>query len=447
MTHEEFRQILAHLRNATRDTEWEGHLYAVGGCCRDELMGLPIKDIDLVVDLPDGGIRFATWLKEKGLVRGKVVSYPGFGTAMLHLKAFPDDELEFVHTRKESYPDIRSRNPVTRHGTIQEDCLRRDLTINALYKRVSDGQLLDVCGTSVQDIGDHMIRTPNDPLVTYQDDPLRILRTVRFASRYGWDIEPGTFAGMVERVPRLEIITKERIATEFTQMLCGPDPVRAMRLLRETGAMHFVVPELESIYHLRGNLYIRSTAWDHSLAMLGRIQSPGEGIRLASLLHGLDAKVAGVALQRLRYSGDIVREVMFLIENHLCLWQAGPNAENLPDRDLRMIQDMCGTNELFMRLMELIDAYNKTLATGHDLPEQVNAVTIRTKAMIEAGTALFGYVSPLNGIDIMRLIGLPPGPGVREYLDYIRTLSYEDPIRPREEWEALVTTYKPAHTD
>ena len=164
---------------------------------------------------------------------------------MLHLKAFPEVELEFVQTRKEKYIDHTCRNPETAFGTIEEDCMRRDLTINALYTNVSTGEIVDITGKGVEDLKGHIIRTPNTPDVIYDDDPLRILRCIRFASRYGWEIEKETYDGMKRNVHRLAIITKERVKDELDKMLTCRHPVMAMELLRQTGVMHYVIPELE----------------------------------------------------------------------------------------------------------------------------------------------------------------------------------------------------------
>lgn len=269
MKRELYIQIKEFLREVIRGTEFEGRVMTVGGCVRDDLMGLEIKDIDLCVSLPSGGIRFAEWLKEKGLTTKGVIVYPNYGTAMLHLKAFPDVELEFVQTRKEKYIDHSCRNPQTAFGTIEDDFLRRDLTINALYCNVSMDEIIDITGNGVNDIRDHIIRTPADPDLTYDDDPLRILRCIRFASRYGWDIEAETMAGMKRNAFRLEIISKERIHDEFCKMLTCKYPVMAMELLSETGAMHYVIPELEETYDMTQNEYHFGTVWEHTLAMLG----------------------------------------------------------------------------------------------------------------------------------------------------------------------------------
>ena len=232
MKKERYIQIKQFLRTLIKGTEWEGHVFTVGGCVRDELMGSEIKDIDLCVSLPSGGVRFAQWLRDNRHTLKGVTVYPTYGTAMLRLKAFPDVELEFVQTRKEKYIDHSCRNPETAFGTIEDDCMRRDLTINALYSNVSTDGIMDITGKGVDDIRDHIIRTPNEPDVIYDDDPLRILRCIRFASRYGWEIESETYEGMVRNIHRLAIITKERVKDELDKMLTCQHPVMAMELLR-----------------------------------------------------------------------------------------------------------------------------------------------------------------------------------------------------------------------
>ena len=216
---ERYIQIKDFLKGLIVGTEWEGHVFTVGGCVRNEIMGLEIKDIDMCVSLQGGGIRFAEWLRDNGYATKGVAVYPNYGTAMLHLNEFPEVELEFVQTRKEKYIDHSCRNPETAFGSIEDDCMRRDLTINALYANISTGEIVDITGKGVNDIKNHIIRTPNDSDIIYDDDPLRILRCIRFASRYGWDIETETYEGMVRNVSRLEIITKERVQDEFCKML------------------------------------------------------------------------------------------------------------------------------------------------------------------------------------------------------------------------------------
>lgn len=158
MTHELYIQICDYLQDIIEDTLFENHCFAVGGCVRDEILGHEIKDIDLCIDLPDGGIVFANWLYKEELLTHEPVVYPTYGTAMFQLAAFPDVELEVVQTRKEQYKDKNSRNPEVVFGSIEEDCKRRDLTINSLYYDISRNVYLDLTGYGYRDIKDKKIR-------------------------------------------------------------------------------------------------------------------------------------------------------------------------------------------------------------------------------------------------------------------------------------------------
>ena len=454
MKKELYIQIKEFLREVIRGTEFEGHVMTVGGCVRDDLMSLEIKDVDMCVSLPEGGIRFAEWLKEKELATGDVTVYPSYGTAMLHLKNFPDVELEFVQTRKEKYIDHSCRNPQTAFGSIEEDCLRRDLTINSLYCNISTDEIIDITGNGVNDIRDHIIRTPADPDLTYDDDPLRILRCIRFASRYGWDIEAETMDGMKRNAFRLEIIAKERIHDELCKMLTCAHPVVAMELLRESGAMHYVIPELEETYEMAQNEYHFGTVWEHTLAVLGNIESVNLELRMAALLHDigkirvrtveygkvhfLNHEHAGVDMVKdilitLRYSNDFIDEVAFLVKNHMVCKTWGSECEHLKTKKLRKLQYQCGSEERFRNLMLLIDADNNAHAADKCMPRQVELIIRRTEEMKRGGSAMFGYKLPLTGKDVMEIKGIEPGPKVKACLDYLLKLAFVNPLRDKED--------------
>lgn len=244
MTDQTYSDILNYFRDITSGTEWEGHLFAVGGCVRDEILGSEIKDVDIAVDLPNGGIEFAKWLRKKRLLAGMPILFLKFGTAKLRLRRFPEEEIELVQTRAEKYTKKTSRCPEVVSGTLQEDCFRRDFTVNTLYRNISTGEILDMTGRGIADIKRGIIRTPMNPDETFDDDPVRVLRCLRFAARFGWEIDPDTMAGLKKNVDRLGIVSRERWSAEFQKMLFGRNVRRSLGTLNELGGLAYMDPHL-----------------------------------------------------------------------------------------------------------------------------------------------------------------------------------------------------------
>ena len=147
-----YHKILEYFRQLSEGTKWDGHLYAVGGCVRDEILGSPIHDVDIAVDLPNGGVNFAMWLFHHKYLVEMPILFRKFGTAKLRLRKFPEEEIEVVQTRAEKYTDKTSRCPEVVSGTIKEDCFRRDFTVNTLYRNIKTGEILDMTGRGVNDI-------------------------------------------------------------------------------------------------------------------------------------------------------------------------------------------------------------------------------------------------------------------------------------------------------
>ena len=269
MTKQKFKEIINYIGSLIHGTEFQENTFAVGGSVRDFIMGNDIKDIDIVVSLPDGGIKLAEFLHTKKFLTRPPVVYPTYGTAMFKFKKYNQEEIECVQTRGEQYHDKDSRNPVTTFASIEEDCVRRDLTINALYMNVTTGEILDLTGKGVSDIKAGICRVTNEnPDVVFTDDPLRILRVIRFACRYNFDIEENTMEAMKKNVDRLAIITQERITDEFNKMMMTNDPARALCLLGYTGAMKYVVPEFIETYDMGQNAFHFGTVWEHTLAVV-----------------------------------------------------------------------------------------------------------------------------------------------------------------------------------
>lgn len=405
MDTEKYNQICAFLRKTIARTPWEGHVFAVGGCCRDKALGREIKDVDLAVDLPNGGIEFAKWLKSKGLLAGKPLFFEKFGTARLTLREFPDEEIELVQTRREKYTRENSRCPEVACGSLEEDCFRRDFTVNTLYYDISRGQTLDMTGHALEDIKKGLLRTPMDPDATFDDDPVRILRCLRFASRFGWQIDPEAFAALRRNIDRLSIVSRERFHTELSKMLTGSDPGKAFNTLSNLGALNHANPLIdEFIRESRPDGKIPGV-WEHQLENLSRITTLPEdrrplGLALALLFCDLGKLKTRVKDRKgeIRYPGhelqgaNMVRRMLrsmkfepaeqdlasFLIQNHHQTGAWGPGADEMTDKALRSLQRACGTPERFDTLMDFLrvrdpenqDRYDRVAQRSAELEEE-----------------------------------------------------------------------------
>jgi poly(A) polymerase len=244
MKKEDFNEICEYLKTIIKGTEFENHVFCVGGCCRDEILKHEIKDIDLTVDIRNGGIKLSNWLYENGFLKIKPVVYPSYNTSQFRLGKFPRYELEAVQTRKEKYADRTNRNPETAFGTLKEDCMRRDFTINTIYKNISTGEYLDMTGRGIEDINNGFIKTPLDPFETFDDDPLRMLRCIRFASCYDFDVDDDVLSAIKKNADRMKIITKERIREELNKILSGNRPSYGMSLIINNGLLEYVFPNI-----------------------------------------------------------------------------------------------------------------------------------------------------------------------------------------------------------
>ena len=214
-------------------------VYVVGGYVRDHLLGLEDKDIDVLV--MGDGVQFAKSVARR-LGINAVVAYEKFGTAMLPLE---NGKMEFVTARKEQYsPD--SRNPVVSTGTLQDDLRRRDFTINAIAVSLNKerfGEVVDPL-SGREDLERRLLRTPLDPSTTFDDDPLRILRAIRFAAQLEFEIQDVTRAAIKDFKGRLSIVSQERITDEFMKILRTRKPSVGLRLMFDTGVLHIVFPEI-----------------------------------------------------------------------------------------------------------------------------------------------------------------------------------------------------------
>ncbi len=221
--------------------------FAVGGVVRDLLLGRHATDIDIVC--VGSGIELATRVAHSIDPNKEVAVYKNFGTAMFHYRYNDTDwEIEFVGARKESYRS-NSRKPIVENGTLADDQNRRDFTINAMAISLNAdtyGQLTDPFG-GIADLNNGIIRTPLDPDITFSDDPLRMMRAIRFASQLNFVIENGTFDAIAKNKERIRIVSKERIADELNKIVLSPKPSVGFKLLSRSGLLSIIFPEFEAL--------------------------------------------------------------------------------------------------------------------------------------------------------------------------------------------------------
>ena len=258
--------------------------YVVGGYVRDYYLRRPSTDIDVVV--VGDGVAVAEELgRELGT---KVTIYRTYGTAMLKWRG---SEVEFVGARRESYSP-NSRNPHVEPGTLEDDQRRRDFTINAMAWCVNGdrfGELVDPFD-GMYDLEDCIIRTPCEPEKTFSDDPLRMMRAVRFASQLGFDIEDETYDGICRQADRIVIITKERISVELNKIMASPVPSIGLSLMRSTGLLKHLLPELDRMAGVeRRGKHAHKDNFEHTMKVLDNVARRTDDIwlRWAALFHDI----------------------------------------------------------------------------------------------------------------------------------------------------------------
>ncbi len=412
---------LTAIRDATIGTPYEGDLFLVGGAARDELLGIPHEaDFDLVTT--GSAPNLARYLFDSGVSSIAPVTYERFGTAMVQVAGV---QIELVTARRESY-DENSRKPSVEPATLEEDARRRDFTVNTLMKSVHDEELRDPLGTGLTDLQHKILRTPLDPIATFHDDPLRMLRAVRFRWKLGFLPADGLYEAIRTTRERLRIISLERVRDEFVKMLAQPTAADALQDLMDLGLFEIFLPEFLPMIGCEQGKYHHLDVWNHSLLVLRNAGAGDLILSLAALFHDVGkpptrfvddegntrffghehvgADMVQDILRRLKFPQRDIDEVALLVKNHMRLGSA-PKFSSAAAR--RLLRDMDGEVE---RLLSLVEADANGLKAGVRV---MDLTPIRERlANVSVATPVATLQSPLTGEEIMEITGLAAGPAV-----------------------------------
>lgn len=440
-------------------------VYTVGGFVRDIFLSRPSKDYDFVT--VGSGIELAKAVAERLGHRAHLSVFPNYGTAQVK---FQDLELEFVGARKESY-NRESRNPIVENGTLDDDMRRRDFTINAMAIALNNdsfGELIDPFN-GLLDLHAGIIRTPLDPDITFSDDPLRMLRAIRFATQLykqgerSFRIEDTTFEAIRRNASRMEIITRERINDELSKIMQSPRPSIGWRLLDMAGLLQYVFPSLVPLKGVemkegrghKDNFY-------HTIQVVDNVaqRSYNEWLRWAALLHDI-AKPAtkkydprtGWTFHNHNFIGEkmiprIFREMKLplnekmkyvakLVGLHMRPQSVGE--EGVSDSGVRrMITDAGKDVEDLMILAES----DITSKQPEKVRRQLNGFSKLRERMhqIQDADAFRNWKNPVDGNEIMEKLHIPPGPEIARLKEMVKEAIMEGriPYEHDAAWDYLV---------
>ena len=414
-------------------------VFVIGGYVRDHFLKRPGKnDIDIVVD--GDGVGFARKLAAHLKVK-KVSIFKTYGTAMF---VYKDTELEFVGARKESY-NFDSRNPIVERGSIEDDQKRRDFTINALaisLNKRNFGELVDPFN-GLEDLYYRTIRTPLEPSITFSDDPLRMLRAIRFASQLDFLIHPECLTAIYDNRERIKIITQERIHTELNKILASRKPSIGLKLLFDTGLLEIIFPEL---YQLSGVTVQEGLAHKdiflHTIQVVDNVAEKSDDLwlRWAALLHDigkLKTKRFVEGTGWTFYSHNTVGANMvpkIFTRMHLPLNEKMKFVQKMVDlhmRPIALVEDIV-TDSAIRRLIvdagDDIDAL-MTLCESDITSRNEKKVAqfienfklVRQKIVeVEERDSLRNFQPPITGEEIMEYFGIEPSRVVGEIKNAVR---------------------------
>jgi len=441
---ERLKKVIAIIKDTIKLTAFENHVFLVGGCIRNSILNLPINDIDIAVDTKRGGMVFATYFTARHKcfkVKSNPVIFDNYGTAkfqLLNNEELKDLKIECVETRKD-------RNTF---GTIQEDAKRRDLTINSLYYDISNDKLYDYNGKGIYDLYNRTIRTPSNPDVIFGDDPLRILRAIRYSTQLGWGINAETWLGIIKNATKLSSVSQERISDEISKILLCEKPSIGIRKMYYSGVLRVVLPDIydSTMAYESKNPFV--TTFDHTMNVLDETQ-PYLDCRLAALFHDVarvvsqtvrgisldcfSSEVAAADLKMMKFPNHVIKSVETAIKYHRFFKEYADGV--LPsDKKIRKFVNICGND--IGTVVDLMNA-NNTHVTHDKKKRQVLDIVNRIEELEKIENSKKVKL-PINGNDIITEFKLKPSPKISILLDEVKEAYFENPNITKDECFEIV---------
>lgn len=407
--------------------------WAVGGYVRDHLLGREHPDLDIVVE---GGraLELAEVFARRVGARAPAV-FPRFGTAQVD---WGGRLVEFANARAESYARD-SRKPDVRPASIEEDLSRRDFTVNALLMDF-EGNVHDVLGTGLPDLRSRLLRTPRDPRQTFDDDPLRMLRAIRFAAQLGFELAPDLLPAMRELRERARppVLSPERVADELRKMLISDRPALALDLMRQAGLIEILLPELQATLGVEQRGWHTHDVYGHTLEAVAKTR-PDLTDRLAALFHDvgkpqtaapdgsfvghdvLGAEIAAAALRRLKFPHSEADRVARIVRLHM-----RPVFYDSTWTDAAVRRLARDSGDVLWHLITLARA--DIAASAYPHPEKIDELAERLRRAFQEEP---DRIRPaVSGEDVMKTLGIGPGPRVGEIKRQIEELVVEGRLPP-----------------
>ena len=462
--------------------------YAVGGWTRDKLIGAKSNDIDIMLDNISGADFAKLVTKHLNINDPHVIKenpekskFITTAKVFLPLSTGEIQEADFAQARSEVYRE-NSRIPEIKPTTPQEDAMRRDLTINSIFYSINNNEVVDFTGKGIKDIISNTIRTPEDPLKTFSDDPLRIFRTIRLTAKYGGKIDPETYNAMLNPKLRDEIkqkISKERIGAEITKMLKNPNPEIAINLLKETGLWQDIITEalrgtpyegkMAELDMEQNNPHHTLTVWGHTMEVVKNILEKypeAEAEKRATMImaalmhdmgklfyeihadsksqpgrtsyHGHEKESKEIAEHILRYlkMEPFIQQVSGMARYHM-----RPHFEERDSANLKSMRKFI--RQMGEESLDWLDVFNLAVADAYSKGTEIDPETVKTYQNLETQLqqALMSLkpikdesIQPiLNGNEVMQILNIKPGKWMSEIMEFVKELKDDNPNITKEE--------------